>query len=784
MTVTVPRPAMHRQDSLRSALYHVDKGRYAGYVVDLNDLSHRYVVDILIDGLPLGVLRANEFVTALAQSGVGDGCYGFSLDLDRDLLDSAATLEARVANTGQLVGLPIDLAAPDRSPDVPPDEWVEWDGHLRFSGWSSALTESGARLRVIVDNVDVLDVVASGWKAFGQSLDNASAIPAFNFHLPERFADGKLRSLRIEDRGGRQLAGCPIQFIAYGDRFEDAIAQLSESEKDLFRSQAVRLYSRQSWPLSRYDDWLSRIDARQKPDLRHTGEIAVIVAGNDGVDETLASLDAVDGKWIVANLPTDPDDDKFDVASLREFLGGEAGHCATVIFCRAGIEFAPDCLGRIGDLFARTADALVAYGDLGVRSEDGLCWPIAFPAFDYERFLEQGYLGHLFGSPRVRVLAGLPTSGAVDLFEVVFSLISGPEVGSKIFHLPGECGIVPAGDAFGSSLALADAVEGHLAARGIDAAVQPRKVAMFPSVRVRRAVPDYSTEILIPTRNRTELLRSCIDSIAAGAAKVDARITVIDNDSDQPDAKAYLDSLGARNIRVLRVPGEFNFSKLNNRAVARSDAEVVCLLNNDIQALDDAWLAEMLSRLAEPDVGAVGALLCTPRGVVQHGGVILGPGLVADHAFTDRVYGDPGYTDLLKVAHQCSAVTAACLVTRRDDYLSVEGLDEVLFPIDFNDVDYCLKLRSQGKRVVFSPDARLIHLESASRGHMTMTSNILRRAVSNLRGKWLEALTGDPFYSPILALDGVPYSALAWPPRDLSPRTSDAPAPVLIPLGL
>ncbi|MCO5129056.1 MAG: glycosyltransferase [Xanthobacteraceae bacterium] len=729
-------------------------------------------------------MRANEFVTALAQSAVGDGCYGFSLNLDRDVLNSAATIEARIANTGQLVGLPIALAVPDRAKIPPPEEGIEWHGSLQFSGWSTALTEPGARLRVIVDNVDVLDIVASGWKAFGRSLENASAIPSFNFHLPEGFADGKLRSLRIEDKSGRQLAGCPVQFVAYGDQLEDAIGGLTASEKDLFRARTIRLHFPQSWPLSRYDDWLSRVRARQQPDLRPAREIAVIVAGNDGIEETLTSLERSEGKWIVASLPTDPDDDRFDVAALREFLSGEAGHCATVIFCRAGIAFAPDAPDRIDDLFDRVPDARVAYGDLSVRSADGPCWPIAFPAFDYERLLEQGYLCHLFGSPRETVLARLPEDGAADLFQVVFSLISGPEAGSTIFHLPGECGILPPGEALGSSLALAEAVERHLAARGIPAAVRPREIAMFPTVRVRRAVSGWSTEILIPTRNRTELLQDCIDSIEAGAAKARARITVIDNDSDHPDAKAYLDALKARNIRVLRVPGEFNFSKLNNTAVAYSDADVVCLLNNDVKALDDDWLEEMLSRLAEPDVGAVGALLCTPRGVVQHAGVVLSPVLAADHAFTDRLYGDPGYTDLLKVAHQCSAVTAACLVTRRDDYLTVDGLDEIRFPIDFNDVDYCLKLRSRGKRVVMSPHARLIHLESASRGNMTMTSKILRRAISALRGKWLGALASDPFYSPILALDGVPYSALAWPPRDLSPRTSDGLAPASIPPGM
>jgi O-antigen biosynthesis protein len=111
--------------------------------------------------------------------------------------------------------------------------------------------------------------------------------------------------------------------------------------------------------------------------------------------------------------------------------------------------------------------------------------------------------------------------------------------------------------------------------------------------------------------------------------------------------------------------------------VATGDS--LCLLNNDSKALDGNWLDEMLGRLTEEDVGAVGALLMWPSGVVQHGGVVLGPGFAATHAFNDRISGDVGYCDLLCVAHECSCVTAACLVTRRADYLAVGGMDELLY---------------------------------------------------------------------------------------------------------
>ena len=130
--------------------------------------------------------------------------------------------------------------------------------------------------------------------------------------------------------------------------------------------------------------------------------------------------------------------------------------------------------------------------------------------------------------------------------------------------------------------------------------------------------------------------------------------------------------------------------------------------------------------------------LTFPGGVVQHGGVVLGVNFGAAHAFTDRLLDDPGYLDLLRVAHECNAVTAACLLTRRADYLAVGGMDEARFGVAFNDVDYCLKQREAGKRIVFTPHARLVHAESASRGrdHRPDKRDRFERELAMLRARW------------------------------------------------
>jgi GT2 family glycosyltransferase len=193
----------------------------------------------------------------------------------------------------------------------------------------------------------------------------------------------------------------------------------------------------------------------------------------------------------------------------------------------------------------------------------------------------------------------------------------------------------------------------------------------------------------------------------------------------------------------------------------------------------------MLGRMVAGDVGAVGALLVWPSKVVQHAGVVLGPGFAAAPAFSDRIENDPGYGDLLRVAHECSAVSAACLLTWRHDYLKVGGMDELHFPGKFKDVDYCLKLRALGKRIVFTPHAKLVHFDDGSRDVDRDSDARARHAreLQNLRAKWGKALATDPYYSPMLSLDAFPFSALAWPPRAMGLRLNDLPEPSDVPPG-
>lgn len=190
--------------------------------------------------------------------------------------------------------------------------------------------------------------------------------------------------------------------------------------------------------------------------------------------------------------------------------------------------------------------------------------------------------------------------------------------------------------------------------------------------------------------------------------------------------------------------------------------------------LHEGWLEELVGQLMRPGVGAVGAKLLWPNGMVQHGGVVLGVGNVAGHygnRLTDGDWGDQGRNQLLQ---RVSAVTAACLLVRKTDYLRVGGMDEVAFPVAFNDVDLCLKIRRLGMAIVWSPYARLLHAESASRGHEDTPQKRARagREVDMLRRRWGDVLFRDPAYHPSLNLDVLSQvsAGLAIPPRSRLPR--------------
>jgi GT2 family glycosyltransferase len=757
-------PLQRRQEpcsTLNTSFMRLNGSVFVGHVVDPADPHRRFSVELLLDGLVVQTAYADRFST-LVSPPVGDGCYGFVIQVATSLLESACTAEARVANLGSPIGVPIDFADPSTTADAAiASSRLRWLGGLRFRGWI-AEAEPSTALRVVVNGEDVMELGYLPWAQADEEAYLDQPVRGIDFHLPERFADGSVKHVSVIKGNGEALAGLPLPFVAFPDGLAAAIARFGKLESERLRAELYDRLIPSSLPFSSYREWKDRfpIVLEDPPDLR----AGIVIIGNDRFHLTLESLEQQTLQhWTACAIEGARDTLGFNAADTVAFLTEDAADCDFIVFAPAGTEFAPNALQRIAACFDAHAHVSAIYGDLEVITCDGSLWPLAFPAFDYERLLEQGYCALVFALRRqtaARQLARSPAS-LFRLFNAIFD-DDATRHDPSVAHLPGGIAVLPPLDRDAASIALRDATAAHLKARRIDAAVAVSPSTLLPAAHVRRNAPEGRTSIIILTRNRVELLADCLESLYPVLTHPDVDLLVVDNDSSDDKTIRSLALLKEkRRARVLPVPGPFNYARLNNLAARETDSDFVLFLNNDVTALDGTWLDEMHARLAEPDVGAVGALLAWPSGMVQHGGVVLGPGFAAAHAFNDRTTADPGYADLLHVAHECSAVTAACMLTRRSDYLLLGGMDEIHFPGSFSDVDYCLRLRATSRRIIMTPHTRLI------RSGLTSTDQGMgfARELRALRYRWGEALLRDPFYNPTLSLDPIPFSALAWPMR-------------------
>jgi GT2 family glycosyltransferase len=315
-------------------------------------------------------------------------------------------------------------------------------------------------------------------------------------------------------------------------------------------------------------------------------------------------------------------------------------------------------------------------------------------------------------------------------------------------------------------IAAMKAIRAHLERVGVRAEVVEAPESKNMN-RIRYLLPESkpSVCVIIPTRDRLDLLKQCVDSLRDRTTYLNYSICVVDNGSVERATLEYLERERGRGLKVIRDDSPFNFSALNNRAARDSNADCLVLMNNDIEVVTPDWIEEMLGHALQPSVAAVGARLWYPDGHLQHGGVIVGLGGVAGHSHKGLPRGYSGYFARAVLQQQFSAVTAACLLIRHSIYDEVGGLDEHL-RVAFNDVDFCLRLVERGYRNVWTPYAEFIHHESASRGAETTPEKQARFLAETqlMKARWGSSLYTDPAYSPNLTLTTEDF-AIAWPPR-------------------
>jgi GT2 family glycosyltransferase len=302
------------------------------------------------------------------------------------------------------------------------------------------------------------------------------------------------------------------------------------------------------------------------------------------------------------------------------------------------------------------------------------------------------------------------------------------------------------------------AVRDHLDSRGDKEAILKPAPLMPGAIRVIWPIPAPRplVSVIIPTRDRADLLSQCVDGVVHRTEYSNLELLIIDNESVETDTFTLFDRLthSDSRVRILHHPGPFNYSALNNAAAREARGEILLLLNNDIDVIESGWLRELVSHAIRPDVGLVGAKLVYANEQLEHAGMVLGPEGHATHLYRLANRNDAGYFGQLALARTLSAVTAACVAIRREVFFEVGGLDEVNLPVTFNDVDLCLRLGDYGYRIVWTPFAELFHFECASRGLDSGDPAKRQRADRewrHMRNTWRSLMeTADPFHNPNL----------------------------------
>ncbi len=430
----------------------------------------------------------------------------------------------------------------------------------------------------------------------------------------------------------------------------------------------------------------------------------------------------------------------------------------------------PEALAEIGRVVLTVDDADVIYSDEDKLDEIGRpCQPNFKPDWDPELLLSHPYLGHLTAIrlDLLRRIGGFrPEFDGSQDFDV---MLRSTELARRVVHIPKVLyhWRVVAGSAAGDPAAKPWAyaasrrvVEDAVSRRGIRGRVESGPIS--GSYRVRREIISTPTVcVIIPFRDQAALTEACLRSLERSPGYPISEVVLVDNGSIEPETLVLRARLEARPAtRVLDYPGPFNWAAINNLAAAASGADMLLFLNNDIEATSEGWLHALVELGQRPEVGAVGARLVYPNGTLQHAGVVLGVGGIASHIFNGKPPGRSGYAGWDRVIRSYSALTAACMLVRRDVFAALGGFDEAL-PVAYNDTDFCIRLGQAGYRLLYTPYAELIHYESVSRGLSGYSIDF-----GEFLTRWWDLLHNeDPFYNPNLTRV-FPWCSFRFPGED------------------
>lgn len=517
-------------------------------------------------------------------------------------------------------------------------------------------------------------------------------------------------------------------------------------------------------PIADFAEWArgrTRADAAPVPD----GPTVRLVmpagpADAERVTATIASLRAQrDAAWrlVVAwseagvAVPTDDARIAQRLWPASACLGNFVNDDSVLGVLAPGDELDPDALAILVRALAEPDRPQMVYADARVDGPDPT--PALKPDWSPDLALVTAYPGTptLYAGGLLARLKAIPL-GAPDGFATRLGLAAVYHVGrDEVAHVPRVLARVapPPPDSAERHAAI---LQAHLAEIRCPARVEANPTG-FDLLWALPEPPPLAS-VIIPSRDRLELIRVAADGVLNGTDYPAIELVIVDNGSTDPAVLAHYETLRRDpRVRILSYPGPFNFSAMINAGVAGSRGGVLVLLNNDVAVLREDWLTALVRQACRPEIGAVGAKLLYADGTLQHAGVVVGLGGRAGHILRRRPADTSGMLGRMRVGHEVSAVTAACLAVERAKFDAVGGLDADAFAVDFNDVDVCLRLAAAGYRTIWTPRAVMAHLESTSRGPAVGAARLrFEQEADRFVERWRDIIRHDPYYHPALSL--------------------------------
>lgn len=754
-----------------------------GWAIDNMYPDQRPAVEIVIDGASVALVRADQYEP---NAPAGDQYNGFSVQLRQHWIDGARSITAKIANQSFMLEGQLFLpAAPSKdSASIASQVWHT--GGLRIGGWCWDPQAPHRHVKVSVREGNQL-IAQAICNTHNQALSyRASSDHGILIDLPWSLADGKVHILDVTNDKEQPLAGSPIRLCCWPEGIEGLVNRLdsthNESIKQLIntisKEQTLRLPKSASW--NSYPQWFEafqNLSEKSRPPIKGRIGLLLISKGDAALEnETIESLRAnrSDIYKIAISSPEDL------MPALEMLLSAK---CDRILPMHAGDTLAAFGLHHISELLDEgSAWAFSDCDHNGPQGERSLPW--LKPEWDMDLFIGADIFtaGAIFSSKIVEkslsLLFNSTSSTNVGWHDLVAAIAltthhdkaTVKHLSRIIYHRSSKAPTSP--ELEQPSSQRLKAIE--WLCKALEPGARVDRVPEYPALlRVRWPLPESlpRVSLIVPTRDQYSLLKTCIEGLLSGTDYPNLEIIVIDNQSTDPDTLNYFEEIIARGVKVLRHPYPFNYSTINNRAAQIASGEFIGLVNNDIEVIDNNWLKEMISHALRPEVGIVGAKLLWKNHMVQHAGVVVGTNGLASHIGNNWSDQDAGYMSFNQICRRASAVTAACMITRLETYMSLDGLDEKRFPVAFNDVDFCMKVLHSGLNIMWTPFAKLIHAESASRGKDISNEKRARaiREQENFTNKWNIGNWMDPYYSSSLGWDYLsgPFGSLALPPRSI-----------------